>query len=499
MLSQITKSPSKDPSPLVPVRVRPVGGRVLLTNPWGDWIGLSEAELALVMERPSEMPPELEARLRERHFLRASIDVDAVAARVQQKHRYLSWGPKLHIMVVTLRCNETCVYCHASRAEMDRTDTDMSIETGERSVDLALSSTAPGITIEFQGGEPLANFPVVKHIVEYALARNRAYGKAIDFTLVSNLALMDEEKATFLVENRVQVCTSIDGPAALHDKQRKLISGSAHGEAVKWIKRLNQRYEAMGLDPSLYRVEALLTTTKETLHDPKAIVDSYVDLGCRAMFLRPVDPFGFAAKTGSKIGTAQEAYLDFYREAVDYILKLNQQGVQVLERFASIFLTKILTPDDPDYLDIRSPCGAGIGQIAYNWNGRVYTCDEGRMLAATGDEFFQIGEVGTARYRDLVRHETVRAMTVASNLDAQPDCVTCAYKPYCGVCPVFNYATQGSLHGRMRDSAWCHVHKGLQDYLFGKLLSDDTATIESFHRWVTVRERAHYVHTGTSS
>jgi uncharacterized protein len=30
------------------------------------------------------------------------------------------FGPNLHIFVVTLRCNETCVYCHASRADMDR-------------------------------------------------------------------------------------------------------------------------------------------------------------------------------------------------------------------------------------------------------------------------------------------------------------------------------------------------------------------------------------------
>jgi len=42
---------------------------------------------------------------------------------------------------------------------------------------------------------------------------------------------------------------------------------------------------------------------------------------------------------------------------------------------------KILTENDPNFLDSRSPCGACIGQVAYNYDGKVYTCDEGRMFA----------------------------------------------------------------------------------------------------------------------
>jgi radical SAM protein with 4Fe4S-binding SPASM domain len=255
----------------------------------------------------------------------------------------------------------------------------------------------------------------------------------------------------------------------------------------------------MGLDTSLYHVEALVTSTRETVRHPKELVDSYVELGCRAMFLRPVDPFGFASKTGGKVGTGNDEYMDFYRTAVDHMLELNKQGVQVLERFASIFLTKIMTPEDPDYLDIRSPCGAGIGQLAYNYDGRIYTCDEGRMLAAAGNEFFHIGDVGSAKYRELVGHETVRALTIASNLDAAPDCTACVYKPYCGICPVYNYATQGSIHGRMRDSGWCHVHKGIQDYLFTKLIEAEPSTLQAFERWTTMRERTHFVHLGPTS
>jgi His-Xaa-Ser system radical SAM maturase HxsB len=494
MLFDLARRPQV-PKRMVPFRFREVAGKVLMTNPWGGYVAVSQEEFVSIKAGATELSPELESRLRERRFFRDAINVDEVKAQIKRKTRFLDAGPNLHILVVTLRCNETCVYCHASRAPMDRVETDMTPEAAEQAVELALASTSPSITIEFQGGEPLANFAVVRHAIEHALVKNRAYGKALDFTLVSNLALMDDEKLDYLVERKVQICTSIDGPGHLHDKQRKLAGGSAHAEAVKWIRKINQRYASLGLDPTLYRVEALLTTTRETLRYPQEIVDTYVELGCSALFLRPVDPFGFAARTGARVGMLQDEYLEFYRTAVEHMIKLNHENIPILERYAGIFLTKILTPDDPNYLDIRSPCGAGIGQLAYNYDGRIYTCDEGRMMAASGDPMFEIGKLGDSRYRELMTHETVRALAIASNLDGQPDCANCVYKPYCGICPVFNYAVQGTIHGQMRDSAWCRVHKGIQDFLFEKLIAGDAKTVEVLQRWTTSRARTHYVHT----
>lgn len=488
----------KRPSPgvaLVPFRMRMVGTEVLLTNPWGDWVFVTQEELDVLASGVLEEASPLRTKLLERNFLRDHADGPSMGDRLSHKKRFLDAGPNLHILITTLRCNQTCVYCHASRADMSETSTDMTPETADKVVDFIFQSTSPRLTIEFQGGEPLANFSLVQHVVERAQEKNRDGEKTLEFTLVSNLSLLDEEKLDYLVGNKVQICTSVDGPAALHDKQRVLPSGSSHAQAVRWIKRINERYAEMGLDPVLYHVEALVTTTRAALTMPKEIVDTYVELGCRAIFLRPVDPFGFAAQTGKTIEYSRQDFLDFYREAVEHILQLNRQGTQVLERFASIFLTKILGDDDPNYLDIRSPCGAGIGQLAYNYDGKIFTCDEGRMLHQMGDSFFQIGEVGATRYRQVMVGDTVRSLTVASNLDAQPDCVNCVYNPYCGVCPVHNYATQGSIFGRMRESSWCAVHKGIQDFLFELLRRNDPDTVDILRRWTTIRQRSHFVQT----
>ncbi len=479
----------------LPFKHRDVGGKVLITNTEGNFLLLTHDEFAAFAAGDLPRESELHRRLRERNFVRAEANVDAMATRLRARKTFLSYGPNLHIVVVTLRCNETCVYCHASRADMSATHTDMTTETADKTIELIFQTTNPNVTIEFQGGEPLVAFETVKHIIETARERNKTAGKRLEFTMVSNLSLMDEEKLAYLVENRVQLCTSIDGPEHLHDKQRKLPGFSAHAKATHWIKRINDEYARMGLDPTLYHVEALLTTTREALPKWKEIVDTYVGLGCRALFLRPVDPFGFADRTGPRVEYPRAEYLHFYRSAVDYILELNKNGTEILERFAAIFLTKILGGEDPNFLDIRSPCGAGIGQIAYNYDGKVFTCDEGRMLHEMGDPTFLIGEVGKDSYRDMMGHETVRALAIASTLEAQPDCVNCTYQPYCGVCPVHNHKTQGSIFGRMRESTLCAVHKGIQDYLFEKIGSGDKETLDVFQKWTTVRDRTHFLQT----
>ncbi len=59
---------------------------------------------------------------------------------------------------------------------------------------------------------------------------------------------------------------------------------------------------------------------------------------------------------------------------------------------------------------------------------------------------------------------------------------------------MYNYVTQGSLQGRMRDSTLCAIFKGIQDYLFGKLREADSDVLSTLDRWTMVREREHFVH-----
>jgi His-Xaa-Ser system radical SAM maturase HxsB len=490
-LTEIGKTDATHPALF---RFRQVADRVLITNQEGRWLLLTEEEFGLFARGEAKEGSDLHERLKSHNFLRDHYDVLGAAEMLRKRKGFIHYGPNLHVFVITLRCNETCVYCHASRANMDALHTDMSPEIIEKSVDLVLQSTNPYVTIEFQGGEPLVNWEGIKHTIEYALEKNAAIGKNLEFTMVSNLALMTDEIMDYLLEHKVQICTSIDGPAHVHDKQRKLPGMSSHDRAVHWLRRINGRYEEMGLDPTLYHVEALLTTTRAALPLHKEVVDTYVDLGVKSLFLRPLDPFGFAEKTADKIEYPREEYMEFYKNALDYMIELNKSGTQILERYAAIFLTKILRGEDPNFLDIRWPGGGGIGQIAYNYDGKVFASDEGRMLHEMGDDTFELGHVNEHSYRELLGHPTVRALALASNLEQNPDCVSCTYLPYCGVPPVHSHKTQGTIFGRMRESTLCYVHKHIQDYLFEKLAEGDPETLDIFDKWTTNRLRDHFLH-----
>jgi His-Xaa-Ser system radical SAM maturase HxsB len=304
---------------------------------------------------------------------------------------------------------------------------------------------------------------------------------------------MTDERLDWLIENKVQVCTSLDGPEDLHNRVRIFSGGNSHAVTVAWIAKVNERYQALGLDPILYRVEALPTITRFSLHRWKDIVDEYVKQGCRAIFLRKLDPFGFAEATRKNLGYTIDEFLVFYENALRYIIELNKQGVQVLERNAAIMLCKMIADYDPNYLDLRTPGGAAIGQLAYHPNGNVYSSDEGRMVAAMGDEAFLLGNVFEHGYRDIMGSETVRALILASTNDSQPDCVSCVYKAYCGQQPEYNYKTQGSIFGRMRDSAWCKKHKGIFDILAHWLHSASDSEREVVRLWTISRPQEHYL------
>ncbi len=462
---------------------RKIGSNYLLTNDSGHHAWLKEKDFALVTAGGmTELHP-LFAELAVKGFIRNRLDFNDLAAKWKKKNAYLNYGPGLHILVMTLRCNHKCLYCQSSAAGVGDKKTDMNLATARKSVDFAFNSPNPGITIEFQGGEPLLNWEVLKGAVEYARKRSGTAGKELKLALVSNFSLMTEEKADFLLKNEVSLCTSLDGPKNLHDKNRICSSGNSHSDTVKWIKYFQKRCKKQVPEYRVFKPSALLTVSKYSLPRHKEIIDEYVRLGLEDIFVRPLAPIGYARKLWGTIGYDAADFAKFYLKSLDYMLKLNRRGVVIREKMATMMLDKIVNLQDPGYLDARCPCGAAIGQIAYNHNGDLYTCDEGRMVGWEGDDIFRIGNVFKDSYKKVMTDPVTKVCVVSSNLEAQPACARCAYKPYCGVCPVYNYEVQGSLWGNIPSNDRCGLFKGILDTLFTLLKSPGNAEI--LNKWVT--------------
>ena len=155
------------------LRFKKLADKYLLTNDLGDYIFLSEKKFNEFLFKGGKAKLRNLKELKTKGFLKSKLDEDKIAERFGSKNEFLKTGPSLHIIVVTLRCNHKCVYCHATAKDMKRKDLDMNEKTAKVVVDTIFKSPNKNIAIEFQGGEPLANFPIVQFVVDYAQKKNK--------------------------------------------------------------------------------------------------------------------------------------------------------------------------------------------------------------------------------------------------------------------------------------------------------------------------------------
>ncbi|HNX82425.1 MAG TPA: His-Xaa-Ser system radical SAM maturase HxsB [Candidatus Omnitrophota bacterium] len=460
-------------------RYRKVRDFFVLTNDAGEYCILSPREFEFFLEgfhdRLSAVRRE---ELLQKDFIKNEGSLDRLSRIYSVKKSFLVRGPSLHIVVVTLRCDHACTYCQASADTMRASHLDMDYTTAGTIVERIFESPNMNIAIEFQGGEPLLNFKIIKFIVLAALRRNAKAGKNVRFTVVTNLALMNTAIMRFFLKYKVHICTSLDGPEQLHNKLRtSVVQKNTQKNAVRWLRILKKEYAYAKIP---LRPGALSTITRFSLPYPSEIIDSYLKAGLSGIHLRPVTSFGVSPRVWKTIGIQADEFLQFYYKAFEYIIALNKKGEFFTERYAQIFLAKMLTKYDPDFLDVRSPCGAGIGQLAYDYNGDVFTCDEGRMLMRRGVDAFRLGNVRDNSYGDFVQHDTVKAMCTASCLEIVPGCSQCAYQPYCGVCPLSNFVAENDIF--KKSNFLCSVQRGLIDFLFEKIRDNSCRAL--LENWV---------------
>ena len=341
-----------------------------------------------------------------------------LALRLRSRMAFLRHVTPLHLFVVTLRCEHSCPYCQVSRQSTDRSLYDMSEETAQRALKIALDSPSARIKIEFQGGEPLLNFTLIEKIVVAAKAAAPAVGKTLDFVVATNLAFLTDEHLAFCKAQGVLLSTSLDGPADLHNKNRPRPGGNSHELAVKGIRRAQ---EVLGPD----RVGALMTTTEGSLGRVAEIVDEYVRLGLDGIFLRPLSPYGFAVKTKQFHRYDAKRWLDFYASGLRYVLAINIAGRYFPEFYSALILRRMLTDRAIGYVDLRSPAGIGLGALVYNYDGRVFASDEGRMLAEMGDNTFELGHVNTHSYQSLILSDKLVDLVASSLSQCAPECSDC--------------------------------------------------------------------------
>jgi len=465
---------------LLPFRFIGLDDRVVVVNEVGEYELLQQDEFHQFVRHSLSPSSDVYRNLKAKHFLRdpeSLIPIKLLATKYRTKRAFLEGFTRLHIFVVTLRCDHSCHYCQVSRVSMNRSKYDMTPESARAALDWVFRSPSRYLKIEFQGGEPLLNIELIRYITEEGERRAAASHKDIEFVVATNLSFLSDDILTFLKAHSIGVSTSLDGPDFIHNTNRPRPGNDAYETTVRGIGRARA---ALGKGA----VSALMTTTRLSLEHPEAIVDEYLNQGFDRIFLRPISPYGFAVQTQHKTGYDVHTFLDFYKRALDRVIEINRGGKWMVEIYARILLTKILTPYATGYVDLQSPAGAGISVAVYNYDGDVYATDEARMLAEMGDKTLRLGNLHSNSYEEVFGGDLLRALVSASCVESLPGCSECAFQTFCGADPVENYATQGDVFGHRPTSRFCARNMEIIKHLLRLYHGGDDFVRQLFWSWI---------------
>ncbi|SEJ16362.1 uncharacterized protein SAMN05660742_10410 [Propionispira arboris] len=266
-------------------------------------------------------------------------------------------------LLVAHDCNLRCKYCFAGTGDFGHDRGLMSNEVGEAAVEYIISHSGSRkhCEIDFFGGEPLMNMPVVKHVVSYVRKREQETGKVFKLTLTTNGILLNDETIAYLNDNKISLVLSLDGRKEVHDRMRPNIGGKgSYDQALKNFQKMVRSRN--GQD---YYLRGTFTAYNP---DFTADVLDMADQGFDILSVEPVvakdEDYAFTNKDlpqlFSEYDKLTQAYLDRRREGNGFFF----------------FHFNMDLSNGPCVAKRLSGCGAGHEYYAVASNGDMYPCHQ---------------------------------------------------------------------------------------------------------------------------
>lgn len=286
------------------------------------------------------------------------------------------------IVVTTMACNLACKYCIESG--MDNAQT-MSMETAQKVADdiirEAEKRNCKEITIDFYGGEPLMNKPVIifisEKVNEWCEKNHARYG----FTMTSNGTLLTKETVEELKKYGFGGARiTIDGVKEVHDARRPFRSGkgSSFDTIVKNIEEVGE----------LTNLTLINVYSKESLERFEELLDELEERGILKHFNRiqlgPETPYlnenGSACGSNSCIldRNDSEVFMAMQRKIVNRGLSIGEDILQASG--CAVVMSNSLTVYKADGDIHRCPALMGLPEMSIGHvdqesrNNHFYKC-----------------------------------------------------------------------------------------------------------------------------
>lgn len=323
-------------------------------------------------------------------------------------------------------CNLACSYCFAGQGQYQGKAQLMSLETGKKALDflIAHSGDKKHLEVDFFGGEPLLNWPVVKELVSYARQLEKKQNKIFRFTLTTNGVLLDDEVTDFCLAEMQNVVLSLDGRKEVHDRFRVNHQGEGSYDLVvpKFQsfakKRGEQGYYVRG------------TFTKHNLDFLQDIIH-LADLGFTQISMEPV------VSPPNNPEALDDDNLPMIFKQYEGLAQTMLERKRIGKGF-DFYHFNIDLEHGPCIHKRLHGCGSGVEYLAVTPEGDLYPCHQ-----FVGDNVNKIGNL-----QDGIINHKLRKTFAKNNLYAHPECQNCWAKFYCaGGCAANAYHATGSIKG----------------------------------------------------
>lgn len=445
-----------------PLAFRRLGAQLLMTGDGGEYAALIPGDFERFLAGGVSKDEPLWKDLQAKGLVKDHIDFAAAARRALER-RLLVWaGPNVHHIAVT------------ERRRAQDPGTDMTLETARETVDWIFRTPAAALTLEISGGRPLLNWPLVRFLVLYARLRAQRSERALTLLLDADADLLDEAKLAFLLEQKVRLRFTLDGPPPVHDALAAAWGGAGYEATAAWIRRAVEATsgEHEGFAP---KPLAAARVARRSLESEAALIEALVRLGVEEFALEYVGRGSRPAAAGEPLASPEE-FAAAYRRAFTHLVKLGLRGKKLRERTALRYLARILNGQQWAYPELEP-----LDRLGYDPRGGVYAFDAGAEQPFL--DVFRVGGIGELTFNAVLNSTLFRAALNASQLEAQPLCSQCAYRPYCGSDPALSLAGQGTLWGRTPANEACRVAMGVFDVLFERV-QEWEAREKLFTRWL---------------
>jgi uncharacterized protein len=327
-------------------------------------------------------------------------------------------APRLRLLVLqpTPFCNIDCSYCYLShRSSAAR----MSLATLGLVCRRVFESPLLDRQLEvaWHGGEPLA-VPLAWYEDAVALmAERRPAALQLKHHFQTNGLLLNENWARFFARTQARVGLSIDGPADLHDANRRTRRGhGTHERAMRAVRLL----QAQGLP---FHVITVLTDS--ALDDPDRLFDFYVQNGIEEVGFN-IEEIEGVHPSSSLAGAGVEArFRKFIRRFFELVLQTpGRLKVRELESMVALLLS-----DEP----VREQQNLPFAIVSVGHDGAISTFSP-ELLDAHHARFggFAFGSVTSHRLCDLEQEASLQVVSreIQEGVDACER--NCRYFRWCG-------------------------------------------------------------------